>query len=102
MSTSEIPLFPRPQIVEVDLGAATVRLRLTWCSSDEGSWVMDILDLNNVYLLSGIPLITGADLLSQFAYLGISGQLWCTTLGNSSIPPTFSNLGTEGKLLYVT
>lgn len=36
-----------------------------------GGWFMDIADDNENPILMGIPLVTGSNLLEQFAYLGI-------------------------------
>ena len=63
---------------------------------------MDIGDVNGNPLVSGIALVTGADLLGQYAYLGIGGQLIVMTDGDPSAIPTFTNLGIESHLYYVT
>ncbi len=43
--------------------------------SMNGGYVLDIADANGKPIVQGIPFVTGADLLAQYAYLGIGGQL---------------------------
>lgn len=71
--------------------------------TDDGGWVLDIGDANNNPIVQGIPLVTGADLLAKYGYLGFIGQLWVQSLsGNPDTTPTYANLGTNGMLFYVT
>jgi len=49
-----------------------------------------------------VPLVTGANLLKKYAYLGFVGALWVQTLDNPDAVPTFQNLGSDGQLFYVT
>lgn len=67
-------------------------------------WVMDILDASANPIVSGIPLVTGRDLLAQYAHLGIGPnvQLWALTDGNPSAVPTGTNLGIDSHLYVVT
>jgi hypothetical protein len=52
--------------------------------------------------LSGVPIITGADLLAQYAYMNFGGQLRAQTDGNLTAVPTYENLGNAGHLYFVT
>ena len=45
----------------------------------------------------GIPLVTGCDLLEQYAYLEFGGELWV----EGEMPATPDNLGTEVELVFV-
>jgi hypothetical protein len=65
-------------------------------------WCIDLSDGNGNLLLANIPLVTGADLLEQFAYLGIGGQLVVQTTNNALAVPTLANLGDTGNLYFVT
>jgi hypothetical protein len=66
-----------------------------------GGWVLDINDTGGNPILCGIPLVTGADLLAQYAYLAFGGQLWVTTDGAPDAVPTYLNLGAvPGGHLY--
>jgi hypothetical protein len=51
--------------------------------------------------VSGIPLVTGVDLLSQYSYLGIPGALLVTTDRGAGEVPTFDGLGVTSHLYYV-
>ena len=64
------------------------------------SWVIDIADSNGNPILSGIPLVTGVNLLGQFGYLNFGGQLVAQTENDPSAVPTFTNLGTQGNLYF--
>ena len=64
-------------------------------------WVLDIATEDGSAVLSGIPLVTGADLLEQFGYLGFGGQLIATTDNARDTPPTFSNFGITGHMYYI-
>ena len=103
MTAYEIPLSPTPQQFRIALGPNEYELRFTYQNVPEGGWVMDITDsVTSEPLVCGVPLVTGADLLAQYAYLGIPGALYATTDGNPDAKPVFANLGTTAHLLYVT
>jgi len=65
------------------------------------AWVLDIADVSSDPIVQGIPLVTGCDLLAQYAYLGIPGQLVVQTDGSPDTMPTYANLGTNSHLYYV-
>lgn len=97
----EIPLIAGPQKVEVSLGSLLAHLLITYKDTDEGGWVLDILDNQDVPIVTGLPLITGADLLHQYGYLGFQGQL---IVQSDTIPdqvPSFTNLGVTSHLYWV-
>jgi Dit-like tail protein/uncharacterized protein DUF6983 len=64
-------------------------------------WVANIADAAQNPLVSGIPLVTGANLLEQFGHLGLSGQMLTSTDNNTDVPPTFDDLGTTSHLYFV-
>ena len=66
-----------------------------------GVWVLDIADASGNDILSGLPLVTGADLLAQYGYLGFGGGLWVQTASAPDAPPTFDNLGDDGQVYWV-
>lgn len=65
-------------------------------------WVVDILDQDGNPILMGVPLVTGCDLLEQFAYLGFGLQMIAQTDFDTDAVPTFENLGREGHLYLLT
>lgn len=99
----QIPLVNTPQSFEIDLAGVTYTLTVKW--NDMGqSWFLDIADSNQVPIASGIPLITGADMLDGLAYLGIQGQLFIYTnaLAVPEAVPTLDNLGVTTNLYFST
>lgn len=98
-----IPLAAgRPQRFTATLGQVEYELTLRYLNVDEGGWILDIADAIGSPIVQGIPLVTGADLLAQYAHLGFSGRLWVQTLSDPDAVPTFENLGDDGVLWWVT
>lgn len=100
MTAYEIPLSADSQRFTITLAGVVYNLALTWRSGT--GWVLDIADANSAPLVSGIPLVTGTDLLGQFRYLGIGGKLAVLVEGDIAAVPDYSDLGTEGKLYFIT
>lgn len=97
-----IPLQAQPQTFSIILSGVTYNFTLLYRNVDMGGWCLDIADANNVPIVQGIPLVTGANLLAQYTYLGFVGTLWVQTQSDPDAVPTFANLGTDGLLYYVT
>lgn len=97
----EIPLNPQSQRFAITLGTITYNLQVIW-NAKSNCWVMDINDVDNLPLVCGIPLVTGLNLLQQYAYLGIGGVMVTMTDAAPDSPPTYRNLGASGHLYYVT
>jgi hypothetical protein len=100
MAVFEIPLSPQPQTMTIALGAAAYQLRFFFDNAADGGWLMDISDASGAPLVCGIPLVTGSDLLAQYAYLGLGGALFVRTDGNPDAVPTFGNLGVGSHLYW--
>lgn len=98
----KIPLTPTPQRFTVSLSGVDYILTVQWRQASEGGWFMDIADINNDPIVSGIPLVTGANLLEQYKHLGFTGRIWVQTANNPDAVPTFDNLGTEAFAFWVT
>jgi hypothetical protein len=96
----EIPLSPSPQKLHIALSGVDHTLWLYWNTAAE-LWFLDIGDTNETPLLQGLALVTGSNLLAQFAYVGISGGLAVATDGDPTAVPTFTNLGVHSHLYYV-
>lgn len=96
-----IPLIAGPQTLSITLAGTVYNLNVYWCRP-AATWMLDIADSSNNPILSGLPLITGADLLEQYAYLDFGGQLIAQTTNDALLPPAFDNLGTSGNLYFVT
>lgn len=77
------------------------KLKLVW-NTPANCWVMDMLDTEGNPILRGIPLVTGLDLLEQFGYMKLGGQLLVQTDNDPDAVPTFTNLGSEGHFFFLT
>jgi hypothetical protein len=95
-----IPLASTPQTFSISLNGITYQFTLHW-NWVSASWILDIADSTGNPVLSGLPLVTGDDLLEQFDYLNFGGQLVVQTNNNVFAVPSFTNLGTQGNLYYV-
>lgn len=102
MQVYEIPLSPQPQKFAVALGGVNYRLTVKWSASAMGGWFLDIATPEDVPVISGIPLVTGANLLAQYDYLGFTGGLAVQTDFDVYATPTFDNLGQRSHLFFVT
>ena len=103
MSTAyEIPITPGvPQTFTISLAGVFYNLTVRW-STSMAAWFLDLADASNNFLLNGVPLVTGADLLAQYEYLGIGGMLVVQSDNDLSLVPDFSTLGVTGHLYFVT
>lgn len=97
----EIPLSATPQRFSISLDGVTYRLVVTWCEPNQ-AWTLDIHDVDDNPIIRGIPLVTGANLLAQYEYLGVPGQLVVQSDNNPNAVPTFETLGGLGHLYYLT
>jgi len=96
-----IPLSPQSQALSITLAGKTYNMLVRWCRVGQ-MWVLDIADVNDVAILNGVPLVTGADLLAQYPHLNFGGQLLVQTAHAPYDIPTYANLGIEGQLYFRT
>lgn len=101
MTAYEIPLSPVPQTFLITLGSRQVRLTFKWNDVAQ-HWVLDIEEPTGGQVVMGIPVITGVDLLKQYAYLGFTGQIIVQSQANIDDIPTFESLGGDGLVFYLT
>lgn len=99
MNIQEIPLTPTNQQFAITLGDLQLNMRIMW--RDEAGWLLDLMDGAGDELVNGIPMVPGASLLEQHAYLGISGALAVLVDNNEPELPTKTNLGIGSHLYYV-
>jgi predicted Zn-dependent protease with MMP-like domain len=96
----ELPLAAGPQKFTVLLAEAVYQLTLRWRDPAPG-WVLDIADQAGNPILQGTALVTGADLLGQYQYLGIGGQLWVARDAVGDAVAGFADLGVDTHLYFV-
>lgn len=112
-TVNEIPLIPSSQTFGIVLNNVPYKMTVTWrdvaagalgdlVSVVGGGWVLDIADQAGNPFVSGIPLVTGADLLDQLEYLGIAEQFLVQTSHDVDAVPTYTNLGLASHLYAVT
>jgi len=100
LNTFKIPLLNVPQDFTITLSNRELRMVSKW--NDEGKiWVIDIYDGETAQpIVVNIPMVTGADLLEQYKYLGLNGRLVVFTSGDEEEVPTLENLGVESNLYF--
>lgn len=97
----EIPTSPNiARLFTITLNGVLYTMRLLYRDVDMGGWILDIADGNGNALVCGIPLVTGCNLLDQYAYLGIGGVLIAGTDGAILTPPTIDNMGLQSHLWF--
>lgn len=99
MNIQEIPLTPTNQQFAITLGEQQLNMRIKW--RDEAGWLLDLMDGAGAELVNSIPLVPGANLLGQYAYLGLKGALAVLVDNNEPELPTKTNLGIGSHLYYV-
>jgi hypothetical protein len=106
----EIPLSGAPQSFNVALPTSgtdpttsgAYRMVLQYRAAAMGGWTIDLYDGVGNALVCGIPLVTGTDLLGQYVYLNLGGNLVCYSEAVPDAVPTFNNLGSGSHLMWVT
>jgi hypothetical protein len=96
----EIPTSPTPQSFAITLSGVQYRVTLRWNPIAQ-LWFIDFADVAGNALLLGVPVVTGADLLAQYAYLNFGGALFAMTDDAPDLPPGFTNLGKTGHLYWI-
>jgi len=92
-----IPLEAGAQTLAVPLGGVTYRMRIWWRESVTPAWVLDLATDEGTALVSGLPLLPGADLLAQHKHLGIPGVLYVLSDGDI----TYDSLGASTRLYFL-
>lgn len=99
MIVSEIPLSPDNQTFNIDIAGTRWRMSIIW---REVWWVMNLADSSGNGLITGIPLITGVDLLAQHAWLGFNFQLSVACDDSTQIYPGKTDFGIRSHLYVIT
>ena len=99
MAISEIPLSPENQQFSISLAGQSLQMAVTWRAV---FWCLDVMDSSGADLIKGIPLITGADLLAQYGYMGLGFKLVVVCDDSTQDYPTKTDLGGRSHLLVST
>lgn len=100
MTITEIPLSPDNQQFNILIGTGNYRICVIW--RDVAGWVMDLQDSSGEDIIAGIPLVTGADLLAQYKYIGLGFAMVCLCDAATQEYPTKTDLGSGSHLYVVT
>jgi hypothetical protein len=105
MALQQIPLDTAPNqtwavTVNINGGSQSFFCELNYNELSQ-YWTMNISAVNQNFSLSGIPLVTGLNILAQFAYLGI-GSIYVINSSGVASPnfPNDSDLGSDFILLW--
>ncbi len=98
VTTSIIPTQPASEQFRVQLNGVTYQVRKIWRAH---TWYLDVSDESGNAIISGMPLVTGADLLAQYEHLGLGGLLQVATNGqNPDLMPTYTGMGSDSQLYW--
>jgi len=101
MNIFEIPLAGASTTFQTTILNIVYTFTVQWRNA-ASLWFLDIADASGNLIIGGIPLVTGANLLEQYAYLGFGFQLWVQSDVTPDETPTYANLGTSSHLYVVT
>lgn len=95
MEVVEIPLAADNQTFATAINGTVYQMSIIWRGV---CWVLDLADSKGDAIISGIPMITGTDLLGQYRYLnlGFSLVVLCDVAAQEN--PTQFDLGTYSHL----
>lgn len=103
VTVTQVPLaVGTPQTFAIQFGGVQYQLTLRYRNIAQGGWVLDIADQIGNPVVNGIPLVTGANLLAQYAHLGFGGGLYVQSLSDPDAVPSFESLGDDGLLYWVS
>lgn len=97
---AEIGLESVSKTFQVTLANVTYAMAVTW--RDPYGWFLDLAQLDGTKLLSGLPMVSGIDLLQPYPQFEFGGALFLMTDGNLTADPTKDNLGIDCHLYFAT
>ena len=101
MATVEITLIQQPEIFKISLDGVRYNVKKYWNDYAQ-YWVMDFSDVNNNKLLSGVPLVSGVDILGQFKHLGLTGDLRIISDDGLSVEADYDTIGIKSHLYWTS
>lgn len=96
MNAYEIPLKPGNQTLNINLNGTIYNMTIIW----RNGYVLDIYDVNNNPIITGISLVTGCNLIGQYQYLGIP-ELVIITDTTPDVVPSELTLGVSSHLAVI-
>lgn len=95
-----VPLIAANQQFFISLAGVTYHLKVKW-NKFSNAWVLDIQDSQQNNILTGIPMVTGCDLLEQYQYLNIGGAMVVQSTNDPDLVPDYTTLGSTGLLFFI-
>ena len=94
-----IPLSTVPQGFDIVLSGRRVRIVTRYFAAQDAGWTLDITEPDGSAIVTGVPIVTGDDLLRGYKHL-IAGSMYY--VGNADVltPPAWGTLGVDGELIY--
>lgn len=99
MAINEIPLSPDNLQFSVSIAGVSYKMAVSW---RDPAWCLDLMSDDSTPLALAMPLVTGADLLAQYAYLDLGFGLVVGTDISGQEYPTKTDLGTTSHLYVIT
>jgi len=91
----KIPLLNTNQKFNIKLNGATYKLQVIYRGS---KWILDFMDTAENYLIAGIPVVMGDNLLAQYQHI-IKGNLYVIN-NNEDEAQSFTDLGRNINLYW--
>ena len=93
--------------VDVSLSGVEYRLEFLWNDRNGsnnpaagGSWTLSLLDTNDNYLIAGMRILAGSELLATYATSTPPGRLYVIDQSGQDLDPGFDDLGSRIILVY--
>nr|WP_310616930.1 hypothetical protein [Pantoea cypripedii] len=99
MNAVEIPLTPDNLSFSATVNSTIYQFTVIWRDS---LWFVDLADSAGELIVGSLPLVTGADLLEQYTYLGLGFSLIVLCDDPAQDYPTKTDLGLKSHLYAVT
>ena len=97
----KIPFSNTPQRFNISLRGRLLTLVNRWNFIDE-TWRIDVSDaITFEDLILSIPLVTGINLLRQYKFVGLDGQIIVFTKSDIAAPPGYGNLGVDSNVYFL-
>lgn len=101
MNLYEVPLYPENQVIRTSIVNKMYTFRTFYCDVPMGGWVLDLADDHDNEIINGLALVSGTDILGQFAHLNLGFSLIMSTGSGWGDEVGYSELGTYSKLYVV-
>jgi len=92
----KIPLTPTSQTLTISLVGTSYNFQIIWRGNQ---YILDIFDINNNAIVTGISLVTGVNLMEQFRYLNLGFNMFVSTDITPNLDVNYPDLGVTAHLM---